>query len=295
VSDSVGGVGGVGGVGDVRRHRIVHKTTIGYVKRATASYNELRMTPSTEPGQTTLENRLRVRPMTWSHVYRDYWGAHVTAMEAIGEHSSLDVEATSTVERSNSVPPPEGGSWDDLGDRRLRDRLVEFLVLDESTQPDDELLALAQEARGPRSPRDTAYRVVEVVRERMTYQTGVTNVHSSARQAWGEGRGVCQDFAHVTIGALRALGMPARYVSGYLAPKRDSEVGETSKGESHAWVEFWDGGWMPFDPTIGVFVGLDHVVVVRGRDYSDVQPFKGVYSGAADSTLAVEVVFTRLR
>ncbi|HEU4330472.1 MAG TPA: transglutaminase family protein [Lapillicoccus sp.] len=280
---------------DVRRHRIVHKTSIGYDKRATASYNELRMSPLTEPGQTTLENRLRVRPMTWSHVYRDYWGAHVTAMEAIGDHSSLEVEATSTVERSNTVPLPTGGTWEDLTDPRLLDLQNEYLTLTERTEPGDELVGLARDARGPRSPRDTAYRVVEIVRERMTYETGVTNVHSSAQQAWTEQRGVCQDFAHVTIGALRSLGMPARYVSGYLAPKREAEVGESSKGESHAWVEFWDGGWMPFDPTNGVFVGLDHVVVVRGRDYADVQPFKGVYSGAAESTLTVEVSFTRLR
>jgi transglutaminase-like putative cysteine protease len=283
------------GATDIRRHRIVHKTSIGYDKRATASYNELRMTPVTEPGQSTLENRLRVRPMTWSHVYRDYWGAHVTAMEAIGDHSSLDVEATSTVERSNSVPLPAGGTWTDLTDPRLLDHLNEFITVTERTQPGDELVDLAREARRPRAPRDTAYRVVEFVRDRMTYQTGVTNVHSSAQQAWSEGRGVCQDFAHVTIGALRSLGMPARYVSGYLAPKREAEVGETSKGESHAWVEFWDGDWVPFDPTNGVFVGLDHVVVVRGRDYADVQPFKGVYTGAAESTLKVEVSFTRLR
>ena len=280
---------------EIRRHRIIHKTSIGYDRRATASYNELRMTPATEPGQTTLENRLRVRPMTWSHVYRDYWGAHVTAMEAIGDHSSLEVEATSTVERSDLVPLPTGGTWMDLTDPRLLDLQNEYVTNTERTDPGDEIVELAQEARGPRSPRDTAYRVVEVVREHMTYETGVTHVHSGAQQAWAEGRGVCQDFAHVTIGALRSLGMPARYVSGYLAPKREADVGESSKGESHAWVEFWDGGWMPFDPTNGVFVGLDHVAVVRGRDYTDVQPFKGVYSGAADSTLTVEVSFTRLR
>jgi transglutaminase-like putative cysteine protease len=280
---------------EVRRHRIVHKTSIGYDRRATASYNELRMTPATEPGQTTLENRLRVRPMTWSHVYRDYWGAHVTAMEAIGDHSSLEVEATSTVERSTTSSWPAGGTWEDLTDSRLLDLQNEYVTNTERTDPGDEIVELAQEARGPRSPRDTAYRVVEVVREHMTYETGVTHVHSSARQAWAEGRGVCQDFAHVTIGALRSLGMPARYVSGYLAPKREAEVGESATGESHAWVEFWDGGWMPFDPTNGIFVGLDHVVVVRGRDYGDVLPFKGVYSGAAESTLTVEVGFTRLR
>lgn len=279
----------------MRRHRIVHRTLIGYDRRATASYNELRMTPATEPGQTTLENRLRVRPMTWSHVYRDYWGAHVTAMEAIGDHSTLEVEATSTVERSTSVERPAGCTWTDLADSRLRDRLIEFVRLTDRTCPGDELSALAHEARGPRSPRDTAHRVVELVRERMTYQTGVTHVHSSAQEAWVERHGVCQDYAHVTIGALRGLGMPARYVSGYLAPKREAEVGETSTGESHAWVEFWDDGWVPLDPTNGVSVGLDHVVVARGRDYGDVQPLKGVFTGAADSTLEVEVSFTRLR
>ena len=199
------------------------------------------------------------------------------------------------MERSNSVALPTGGTWTDLAEPRLLDLQNEYVTVTERTAPSDELLNLAREARGPRSPRDTAYRVVEIVRDRMIYQTGATHVHSSAQQAWSEGRGVCQDFAHVTIGALRSLGVPARYVSGYLAPKREAEVGETSKGESHAWVEFWDGGWVPFDPTNGVFVGLDHVVVVRGRDYSDVQPFKGVYTGAAESTLKVEVSFTRLR
>jgi transglutaminase-like putative cysteine protease len=282
-------------VTEVRRHRIVHKTSIGYVKRSLASYNELRMTPATEPGQTTLESRLRVRPMTWSHVYRDYWGAHVTAMEAIGEHPSLDIEATSTVERSSSTQLPPPGSWGDLQDPKLLDTLVEYVVLSERTRPADELAELATEARNSRPPRDTALHICHLVQERMTYQTGVTNVHSTAQDAWRERRGVCQDFAQVTIGALRTLRMPARYVSGYLAPKRDSEIGETSKGESHAWLEFWDGGWVPYDPTNGANIGLDHVVVVRGRDYSDVQPFKGVYTGAADSTLKVEVSFTRLR
>jgi transglutaminase-like putative cysteine protease len=105
---------------------------------------------------------------------------------------------------------------------------------------------------------------------------------------------VCQDFAHVTIGALRTLGMPARYVSGYLVPKRDLGVGESASGESHAWVEYWDDGWVPADPTNGVPVGVEHVVVARGRDYDDVPPFKGIYSGRAQAALDVTVTVTRL-
>ena len=100
----------------------------------------------------------------------------------------------------------------------------------------------------------------------MKYQPGATGVHSRGEDAWAERSGVCQDFAHITVGALRSLGVPARYVSGYLVPKRDSAVGETSKGESHAWVEFWDDGWIACDPTNGAEVGPDHVVVARGRD-----------------------------
>ena len=108
------------------------------------------------------------------------------------------------------------------------------------------------------------------------------------------GAACARDFAHIAVGALRSLGIPARYVSGYLAPKRDSEVGETSVGESHAWVEFWDGAWLPADPTNVRPVGLEHVVVARGRDYEDVPPLKGVYSGKGVATLDVAVRFTRL-
>ncbi len=76
--------------------------------------------------------------------------------------------------------------------------------------------------------------------------------------------------------------------------RRDSAVGETSKGESHAWVEFWDDGWIACDPTNGAEVGPDHVVVARGRDYEDVPPFKGIYSGRAKASLEVVVAITRL-
>jgi transglutaminase-like putative cysteine protease len=148
--------------------------------------------------------------------------------------------------------------------------------------------------RGLPTPRAAAEQLTSLVRAEMRYQPGSTSVHSRGEDAWGERTGVCQDFAHVTVGALRSLGVPARYISGYLVPVRDTEVGETSKGESHAWVEYWDGGWTPVDPTNGTEVGVDHVVVARGRDYEDVSPFKGIYSGRATASLGVVVAITRL-
>lgn len=194
------------------------------------------------------------------------WGTHVTAMESLQEDHRLDIEAVSTVERIDPPSFVESIGWG----------------------------ALADSVRGLATPREAAYSLCARVNEVMTYQHGATGVHSSGEEAWLARAGVCQDFAHITLGALRTLGVPARNVSGYLAPQRDAEVGETSTGESHAWVEFWDGDWLAADPTNLTPVGADHVVVARGRDYQDVPPFKGVYSGPGVADLTVEVRFTRL-
>jgi len=93
---------------------------------------------------------------------------------------------------------------------------------------------------------------------------------------------------------LRGMGIPARYVSGYLHPKPDAEHGETVEGQSHAWVEWWCGGWEGYDPTNGVPTGVRHVIVARGREYADVTPLKGMYHGAPSSELGVSVQVTRL-
>ena len=132
------------------------------------------------------------------------------------------------------------------------------------------------------------------VRDHMDYLPGATNVKTNAMQAWTTGKGVCQDISHVTVGLLRALGLPARYVSGYLHPTPDAEIGASVTGESHAWVEWWDGGWTSFDPTNSVEVAARHVTLGRGRDYADVPPFKGIFSGPASEGHTVTVEVTRL-
>ncbi|HQZ84724.1 MAG TPA: transglutaminase family protein, partial [Actinomycetota bacterium] len=101
------------------------------------------------------------------------------------------------------------------------------------------------------------------------------------------------DFSHITLSLLRPLGIPARYVSGYLY-NGSGQVGDTVTGESHAWVEVWDGAWHALDPTNGRTVSEGHVVVARGRDYADVPPLKGIYAGGQSEALGVEVTLTRL-
>ena len=118
-------------------------------------------------------------------------------------------------------------------------------------------------------------------------------MQTSAQEAWDQGQGVCQDIAHLTVALLREVGLPARYVSGYLHPYPEADLGDTVAGQSHAWVEYWTGEWVAADPTNQAPVGECHVVVARGRDYADVPPLKGIYHGAPSSTLDVTVEVTR--
>jgi len=280
--------------GTARRLRIVHRTGYRYSRPIGASYNEARMTPLTTPTQTVLEARLEVTPVTWSTQYWDYWGSQVSAFEVLTPHRELTVISNSTVETSAVPRPDHGADWDHLRSAEVRGANLEWLVQSARTEPVAEVAALADEAAGGLPPEQAARAVCERLREIVDYRPGVTGVHSGAAEVWAARSGVCQDFAHLAIGALRHLGIPARYVSGYLHPYADADVGDTVEGESHAWIEYWSGQWRPYDPTSVREAGVDHVVVARGRDYADVPPLKGVFAGPADSTLFVAVEVTRL-
>ena len=134
---------------------------------------------------------------------------------------------------------------------------------------------------------------MEAVRNQISYTPGATNVSTTAGQAWASGVGVCQDFTHAMLSILRALRIPARYVSGYLHSEEEA-MGMTVTGESHAWVEYWDHGWHAIDPTNNRAVGAAHVVVARGRDYGDVPPLKGIYAGGKSGSLGVTVEITQI-
>jgi transglutaminase-like putative cysteine protease len=275
--------------------RVVHTTRISYDSGVATSYNLARMTPLTSSHQLVLHTRLDVAPTPWQHTYRDYWGTEVTAFEVLDQHSELTVAATSTVQVSRPAPEPGGLVWADVHTPQVLDDFCETLVAGKRVRPDDELRDLVERlAAETDGPTDFARRVCRLVWEEMTYQSGSTMVSSLASDAWTARAGVCQDMAHVVIGALRSVGVPARYVSGYLHPTTDPQVGETVVGESHAWIEWWDGDWVGFDPTNDLLPGDRHVVVARGRDYTDVPPLTGIFSGGTTSSMAVDVSVTRL-
>jgi transglutaminase-like putative cysteine protease len=276
------------------RLRVQHKTGYSYDGEVASSFNEARMTPLNDVSQTTLDSRVEISPAASAYRYRDYWGTEVTSFDIHKPHNRLVVTATSVVETMLRTATPGELSWQDLTDDLVRDRYAEWLAYSDRTDPDGELAELAQRAAVGLAPGRAAMACAGSVKAHMEYQRGATGVHTSGLEAWRERKGVCQDFAHVTLAMLRSLGIPSRYVSGYLHPKPSAPLGEMVTGESHAWVEWWDGEWIGYDPTNSKPVGEQHVLVARGRDYDDVAPLKGVYSGPKSSEIGVQVEVIRL-
>lgn len=280
------------------RLRIEHSTRYQYNKRVTLSYNEARMTPVTDPQQVVLESVLKVTPNHASvSSYRDYWGSRVTAFDMQLPHDYLEVTASSTVEvyRSGRVANDDDVlDWAELRSTKTADAFSDWLPQTRLSITGGEVEALVADAVVGLDPHRAAMAVFEWMRGEMEYVKGVTGVHTSAEEAWLERKGVCQDLAHVGIGALRSLGIPTRYVSGYIHPKADAEMGQVVSGQSHAWLEWWDGEWRSWDPTNHKPAGDLHVSVARGRDYRDVPPLKGVLSGGGGSALDVRVQITQL-
>ena len=280
------------------RLSIVHKTAYKYNRRVTLSYNEARMTPLTDGQQVVLESSLKVSPNQASvSTYRDYWGTRVTAFDMQMPHENLEVLATATVEvhRTERVANEDDiVGWDIIRSTKIQDEFSDWLPQSRLSGPGEEVLSLIPGVVDGKNPHEAALAVFAWMAGEMTYMKGTTGVTTNAEQAWTQRQGVCQDLAHLAIGALRSCGIPARYVSGYIHPRSSADIGETVAGQSHAWLEWWDGEWRSWDPTNHKPAGDYHVTVAKGRDYRDVPPLKGILSGGGGSGLSVSVEITRL-
>lgn len=280
----------------MNRLRIKHMTGFHYGGEVTASYNEARMLPASGDGQLVLYSNLEILPISAHHNYVDYWQSRVSSFEILTPHRELSLTATSLVEVRPRDHPTHISTWEEL--TATAEQATEYVEQRKQTRltaPPKEVVTMARTiADASADPCTAALAISRKIGESVEYMSGVTGVHTTAAEAWEHRKGVCQDITHLAIGALRAVGIPARYVSGYLHPKPNAAIGETVAGESHAWVEWLcDGTWRGFDPTNQIDIGDRHVTVGHGRDYNDVPPLRGVYAGPFKSQLFVKVEITR--
>ena len=218
----------------------------------TASFNEARLTPRSDSRQNVILNRVETVPATRSYRYVDYWGTAVTSFDLHAPHAELEVTSSSVVETDRGVSSKDENtraSWDDLHSEAVIDRFDEVLSPTHYTPQSKRIRRVGERIAKYHDPQEAVTAAANWVHSELKYVAGTTGVHSSGLDALREGKGVCQDFAHLTLILVRGMGIPARYVSGYLHPNHKAVVGDTIDGQSHAWVQAWTGGWWHYDPT----------------------------------------------
>jgi transglutaminase-like putative cysteine protease len=280
--------------------RIRHATRFSYEKAAYQSHNEIRLVPRTSPRQRCLEFRLETNVGSSVVEFRDSFANIVHSVSMHQPHKDFQIVAESIVERN----PPRLDETAQLPfDRYLADDASRTLNFYEFLSPttyvpfSDRLRRFFWSARP--DPHETVAeyvtRIVIFVRDQFGYEPGTTDAYSDVDQMLSAGGGVCQDFSHLTLGVLRLAGVPARYVSGYLAP--DPKVGFAGEQATHAWLEAMlpDAGWTGFDPTHRGRTTDQHIRVALGRDYSDATPLRGVFrSSGGNHSMSIDLKIERL-
>jgi transglutaminase-like putative cysteine protease len=301
--------------------RILHRTRYRYHGAIDMAQHMVHLRPVDTASQHVLSHELRIDPEPAARSETtDVFGNPRTFFSLQSIHSMLTVEADSLVETQPPEPLPEGQPWRAMHWERVRehfryraqapfDAASEFLFASPYVPRDDAFATFARPAFKPGLPAlEAARALMERIHTELTYETHSTEVNTPALEALEQGKGVCQDFAHIMLGCLRSLGLPARYVSGYLLtrppPGKPRLIGADA---SHAWVSVYlpmpaaadapgetpTGAWFDFDPTNNRCgwgsPGEDYVTLAIGRDFADVSPMRGVIQSGARHTLAVAV------
>ena len=281
------------------RYAIRHITRFNYDVPVSESLMEVRMQPRTEGTQRCLRFELAVAPRARVFGYRDHSGNSVHHFDTPARHTQLTITARAYVELDPLPAIPaslDAGAWRELETWGGRPDLWDFLQPSRFAAWTPSLREYVVSLSGDRGVRDsdpltTIRTVMEGIHHAFEYVPRSTRVDSPIDEALAARRGVCQDFAHIMIAASRLIGVPCRYVSGYIAPQPDDEVSLLEASATHAWVEVRlpTLGWVGLDPTHNTEAGLRHIRVAVGRDYADVPPTRGVFKGGAGSTLTVTV------
>jgi transglutaminase-like putative cysteine protease len=279
------------------RYTVRHITRFTYATPITESVMEARMQPRSDGFQRCVHFALTTVPHARVMTYPDHDGNAVHHFDIPTRHSQLVLTADALVDVIPRDPRPDGldpGAWDELDAVAGSGEWFEHLAPSLFAAPTRALDEFGRELRLDRSedPLRLLRRMMGEMYQRLEYRPRSTRVDSPIDEALTARCGVCQDFSHIFIALARRMGIPSRYVSGYLFPRTEHEV-RTAEHATHAWAEcYLPGlGWTGFDPTNNEDAGDGHICVAVGRDYADVPPTRGVYTGvsAVKSELAVAV------
>jgi transglutaminase-like putative cysteine protease len=284
------------------KHRVTHQTIYRYSEPASLSQNELLLQPRQTGTQQVRQSQLTIVPEPQYLQQRsDYFGNTTHVFMVQHSHNELAMTATSVVETSPRLTPrPEKTpAWETVV-RRLADHdqaaeldAYQFVFASPFITISPDAMAYARLSFPPGTP--VLLGALDLIRRIFTefrYDKAATTVDTSVDQVLANRKGVCQDFAHLSVSCLRSLGLAARYVSGYLKtlppPGKPRLIGADA---SHAWISLFvpDEGWVDLDPTNNLIPSETHIVLAWGRDYGDVSPVKGVVMGGGKHALSVLV------
>lgn len=293
---------GSGIAGRGRRLRVVHRTGFVYSQQVSIGHNAAWLTPLVHGWQQRITWQMDVCPEPARLTTRqDYFGNTVSYFSVEQPHTQFSVTASGEVllGEPDWPEPLTTPAWEAVREQVHTDRsgptlqAAEFLYISPMVEEFSELEAYARESFAPARPiLDAALDLTLRIGADFAYAPQATTIATPLREVFEGRRGVCQDFAHLQIGCLRSLGLPARYVSGYLLthppPGKPRLIGADA---SHAWVQVFCGpaGWVDLDPTNRRLVGPDYITLAVGRDYGDVSPIRGVINGGGRHSMSVSV------
>jgi transglutaminase-like putative cysteine protease len=268
-------------------YEITHTTTYDYRDAVSVSYHLLRLNPRGLSHQCCLSHKVHIDPqpaVAKSHV--DYFGNTVTFVNVEGPHKRLTVKSVSrvSVTRPPLPQPQETPAWETAREFSFDSPLVKAT---------DDFADYARPSFAKERPiLDAVLDITRRLHADFKFDPEATTLATPLEEVFRNRRGVCQDFAQLQIACLRSLGLPARYVSGYL--ETDPPPGQprlTGADASHAWISFYGHGigWIDVDPTNNLLPTTRHITVAWGRDYSDVSPINGIIRGGGRHRVKVSV------
>lgn len=272
-------------------YKIYHTTTYEYDRPVKESVNEIKIYPYQCNEQEVLQHDISITGHPDVQTFYDYWGNKTGVFNLLPTHKELSIASKLLV---RTTAPAITQINFDTGFNQLETevkgqlKMIELLTPEKIKLQDDIDSIIGQINKDEQSIASTVSSCCQYIFENIKYIKGITNVETTVDEIMEHKSGVCQDFVHLMLQILRTMGIPGRYVSGYICPNKNGMRGE---GATHAWVEAWTPGygWAGIDPTNNVWVTNNHVKLAVGRNFSDCSPVKGSFRGPAKQKLLVYV------